>query len=61
MKSSKFCIIVTVVLHNRGGASDNVITKEDATALGLLITGCTDNNRVCSIVSLATIPSESCI
>ena len=40
------------------GACDNVITEEDATASDLLITGCTDNNRVCSVVSLATIPSE---
>ena len=36
-----------------------MITEEDATALDLLITGCTDNNRVCSVVSLATMPSES--
>ena len=41
-----------------GGASDHVITEEDASALDLLISGCADNNGVCSVVSLATMQSE---
>ena len=36
-----------------GGASDHVITEEDASALDLLISGCADNNGVYSVVSLA--------
>ena len=41
-----------------GGAGDHVITEEDAAALDLLISGCADNNGVCSVVSLATMQSE---
>ena len=41
-----------------GGASDHVITEEDAVALDLLISGCADNNKVCYVVSLATMQSK---
>ena len=41
-----------------GGASDHVITEGDAAALDLLISGCADNNGVCSVVSLVTMQSE---
>lgn len=41
-----------------GGASDSVITEEDVAALDLLISGCTDDIGVCSVVSLATMQSE---
>ena len=52
------CVSLFVLLHNRGGASDHVITEEDAAALDLLISGCADNNGVCSVVSFATMPFE---
>ena len=35
-----------------------MITKEDAAALDLLISGCADDNGVCFVVSLATMQSE---
>ena len=50
------CIIVYCTIV--GGASDSVITEEDAAALDLLISGCTDDIGVCSVVSLATMQSE---
>ena len=41
-----------------GGTSDSMITEEDVAALDLLIGGSTDNERICSIASLATMQSE---
>ena len=42
-----------------GGATDHVITEEGVAALDFLISGSADNKRVCSVLSLATMESES--
>ena len=39
--------------------TDHVITEEGVAALDFLIGGSTDNKGVCSVLSLACMPSES--